>query len=337
MNIKKPFIVAEISSNHNGNIKNVFKLIDQAKKYGASAIKLQTYSEESMTINSKKSIFKIKQGLWKGYNYWELYKKAKTPFEWHKRIFDYAKRKKILCFSTPFDNKAVDFLEKLKCPLYKIASFEITDLNLIKKVAQTKKPIIISTGLSNLNEIESAYATAKKYGSRDITVLYCVSNYPAKIEDFNLQNIQILKKKFKCRIGFSDHSIDNKVAIIALSLGAELFEKHIALKNQKKGFDIKFSLKGDEIRNYVSELNLAKLLIGKNDFLRKKDEIKNLVYRRSIYAIKNIKKGEKFTEKNLKTLRPLVGISANFFNKILGKKSKKNIKYGTPIKSNFIV
>ena len=164
MNIKKPFIVAEISSNHNGNIKNVFKLIDQAKKYGASAIKLQTYSEESMTINSKKSIFKIKQGLWKGYNYWELYKKAKTPFEWHKRIFDYAKRKKILCFSTPFDNKAVDFLEKLKCPLYKIASFEITDLNLIKKVAQTKKPIIISTGLSNLNEIESAYSTAKKYG-----------------------------------------------------------------------------------------------------------------------------------------------------------------------------
>lgn len=337
MSLKKPFVVAEISANHNGKLKNALRLIDDAKKYGADAIKIQTFSEDSMTINSKKKYFKIKSGLWKGYTYWDLYKKAKTPFSWHKKIFDYAHKKKILCFSTPFDTTAVEILEKLNCPIYKVASFEITDLNLIKRVAQTKKPIIISTGLSNLKEIEEAFKTAKKYGSKDITLLYCVSNYPSKIEDFNLKNIQILKKKFKCKVGFSDHSTDNKVAILAYSLGAELFEKHIALKYQKKGFDIKFSLKGNEIKKYISDLKSASILIGSNKFLRKKNEIKNLIYRRSIYAIKNINKGEKFTKENLKTLRPSLGLDAKFFIKVLGKTSSKKIKYGTPIKKSHLI
>ncbi len=336
MNYNKPFIVAEISSNHNGNLKNAFKLIDLAKKSGADAIKLQTFHENTMTINSKKNKFIIKSGLWRGYSYWDLYKKAKTPYDWHRKLFLYAKKKKILIFSTPFDSSAVDFLEKLNCPLYKIASFEITDLNLIKKVASTGKPMIISTGLSNLKEIQEAFLTAKKNGCKDITLLYCVSSYPAELKDFNLYNIKILRKKFKCKVGLSDHSTDNSVAILAYSLGAEVFEKHIALKEQKKTFDIQFSLKGDEFKRYVSSLRSARVLIGKKNFIRKQNEIKNLKYRRSLYITKNIYKGEKFDFSNIKPLRPATGVEPKYIKKLIGKKAKKNFKYGTSIKKNIL-
>ena len=267
-----PFIVAEISANHNGSFSKLKKLIENAKTNGADAIKIQTYDENSMTIQSNKKNFKIKEGLWKNYSYWDLYKKAKTPFKWHKDIFAYAKKKKIICFSTPFDIDAVDFLEKLNCPIYKIASFEITDIQLIKKVAQTKKPIIISTGLANINEIDEAFKTAKKYGSKNITLLYCVSNYPANLEDFNLHNISILKKRYKCKIGLSDHSKDNRIAIMATALGAEIFEKHIALEKQKVGLDIEFSLKGKELREYISDIKKTYLALGSANFLRKKNE-----------------------------------------------------------------
>ena len=230
--------------------KTIKKLIKCAKDNKADAVKLQTYTANTMTIQSNKKYFKIKKGLWRGNNLWNLYNRAHTPYKWHKELFNYARKIGILCFSTPFDETAVNLLEKLKCPMYKVASFEMTDLLLIKKISQTKKPIIISTGMASMEEIELAYRTAKNYGAKDITLLYCVSNYPSKNTDFNLNNIKILKNKFKCRVGLSDHSKDNRVAIAAVAAGAEVVEKHIALDKQKRGLDIEFSLKGKEIKKF---------------------------------------------------------------------------------------
>ncbi len=333
---KKPFLVAEISANHCGSYAIAKKLIKCAKNNGADAVKLQTYTASSMTVDSNKKYFKINSGLWKGYKLWDLYNEAKTPLEWHKKLFDYAKKLKIKIFSTPFDEKAVDFLEQLKCPIYKVASFEIVDIPLIKKIAQTKKPIIISTGMANLKEIELAFKTAKKNGSTDITLLYCVSNYPSNYSDFNLNNIKILKKKFKCKVGLSDHSLDNKVAIGAVALGATVIEKHIALKNQRKGLDIKFSLKGKEIKKFKKDLIETYYMTNKDYFYRSKSEMKNTYLRRSIFAIAKIKRGQKFSIKNVKCLRPSYGASPKYFNKILSKKANKNFYKGDPIQQNDI-
>ena len=296
----KVFFIAEISANHCGNFKLAKNLIKCAYVNGADAVKLQTYTANTMTLKSNKKYFKIKQGLWKGYTLWDLYNKAHTPLKWHKELFKYGKSLGIKVFSTPFDDTAVDFLEKLKCPIYKIASFEMTDLNLVKKVSQTKKPIIISTGMANLEEIEMTIKVAKKNGAKNITLLYCVSNYPSSISDFNLNNIKILKDKFKCRVGISDHSTDNRVAIAAIASGAEVIEKHIALDNQKKGFDIDFSLKGKEIKKLRDDIDVAFKLLGKNSFFRNKSENKSKIFRRSIFTTKNIKKGEKFTKDNIR-------------------------------------
>ena len=328
----KVFFVAEISANHCGSFKLAKKLIKCAKVNGADAVKLQTYTADTMTIKSNKKYFKIKQGLWKGYNLWNLYDKARTPLEWHKKLFQYGKSLGIKVFSTPFDNTAVDFLEKLNCPIYKIASFELTDLNLIKKVSQTKKPIIISTGMANLDEIKTAFETAKKAGAKDITLLYCVSNYPSSISDFNLNNIKILKDKFNCKVGISDHSIDNRVAIAAVASGAEVIEKHIALDNQKKGFDINFSLKGKEIKKLRNDIDIAFKLLGKNIFFRNKSEVKSKVFRRSIFVSKDIKKGEKFTKDNIRVIRPGYGLEPKYYNQILNKNSPFNISKGEPLK-----
>ena len=334
-NLKKPFLIAEISANHNGSISNAKKLINTAKKNGADAVKLQTYEPSSMTINSHRKEFKIQKGLWKNYTLWNLFKKAQTPFSWHKELFKFASKKKIMCFSSAFDASSVKVLENVGCPVYKIASFEITDFSLIKEISKTKKPLIISTGLSNLKEIDETMKFAKKCGINEIALLYCVSSYPAQDEDFNLKNIKILKDKYNCEIGFSDHSNNDEIAKLAFSLGATIFEKHIALENQKKGFDIKFSLKGKQIRNYKDKLLKAKKLIGDQKFLRKKSELENLKFRRSIYSITKIKKGEKFSKKNIKCIRPANGLSAKYFFKILGKKSKKNIEGGIPIKKGY--
>ena len=235
-----PFFVAEISANHNGNFSNAKKLIKLAKQSGADAVKLQTFKPDTMTLNSNKKYFKIKEGLWKGNNLWKLYEKAQTPYKWHKSLFSYAKKIGIKCFSTPFDETAVDFLESLRCPIYKIASFEMQDFPLIKKVIKTKKPIIISTGMASLEEIETVYNFVKKNGAKKIALLYCVSNYPSKISDFNLNNIKILKRRFKCTIGLSDHSQDDLVAFSAVSAGAQIIEKHIALEGQKKAWILNF-------------------------------------------------------------------------------------------------
>ena len=330
----KPLLVAEISANHNGSLSKAKKLIECAKKNGADIVKLQTYTPETMTIKSNKKDFKIQSGLWKGNTLWELYSKAQTPFKWQKILFDHAKKKKILCFSTPFDETAVKLLEKINCPFYKIASFEMTDIPLIKEIAKTKKPVIISTGLASLKEIEYSIKNAKKYGIKDIIVLYCVSSYPAKLEDFNLNNINILKKKFNCIVGFSDHSTDNKVAESAVAMGAEIIEKHIGLENQKDGLDIEFSLKGKKIKKFKEGIVKTYNLMGKNYFYRSKKENKNIKYRRSIYVTKNVKKGEKFNKYNIRTYRPKIGVGSEYFETLIGKKSKKNISKFTPIFKN---
>lgn len=328
---KKPFVIAEISANHDGKIETAKKLILSAKKNGADAVKLQTYLADKMTIKSNLNFFKVKSGLWKGYKLWDLYKRGETPRAWHKELFNYAKKINIKIFSTPFDEDAVDLLEKLKCPAYKVASFEMTDLPLLKKIAKTKKPVILSTGLADLNEISKVVNFLKKNNVKDLTIMYCVSTYPAKPEDFNINNIKILKNRFNCKIGFSDHSIDNKISHAAICAGAEVFEKHIALKNQKGGLDIKFSLKGHEIKKYIKEINFFYKLISNKNFFRNKNEIKNRIFRRSLFAKNNIKKGEKLSLKNIVRVRPGHGISPLHYYKIIGKKSPVNIKKHYPI------
>ena len=332
MKLNPPYFVAEISANHCGEFKTAKKLIKTAKINGADAVKLQTYTPDTMTIKSNKKYFKVKNGLWKGYRLWDLYNKAHTPLSWHKELFLYAKKLGITIFSTPFDETAVTFLEKLNCPIYKISSFEMTDLPLIKRVALTKKPLIISTGLSSLKEIEETFKVAKRYGAKDITLLYCVSNYPAKNIDFNINNIKILKEKFNCRVGLSDHSLDNKIAFASIAAGAEVIEKHIALDGQKRGLDIEFSLKGKKIKEFKESINDVYNAMGKKKFFRNPSENKSKIFRRSIFVVNDIKRGEKLTKKNIRRIRPGYGLEPKFFNKVLGKKTKKNLYAGNPLK-----
>jgi len=331
MRFKLPYFIAEISANHCGKLSIAKKLIKCAKINGADAVKLQTFTADTMTLKSNKKYFKVKKGLWKGYTLWNLYDEAHTPLSWHKNLFNYAKNIGITIFSTPFDETAVTFLEKINCPMYKIASFEMTDIPLIKKVASTKKPLIISTGMASMKEIDLTYKIAKKYGAKDITLLYCVSNYPAKNSDFNINNIKILKEKFNCRIGLSDHSLDQNVAITAIGAGAEVIEKHIALERQTKGLDIKFSLKGKEIKKFKFAINSAYTLLGKKKFYRNNSEKKSTIFRRSIFISKNILKGEKFTQKNIKRIRPGNGLEPKFYEKLIGKKVKRNLYKGNPL------
>jgi len=289
-----------------------------------------------MTIDSSKKDFLITSGLWKGHKLWDLYKKAQTPLNWQKELFEYAKKIKIPCFSTPYDDEGVELLKKLNCKLYKISSFEMSDLSLVKKICKLKKPVIISTGLANFSEIEEVYKVAKKAGCKKLIMLYCVSSYPAKNEDFNLNNIDILNKKFNCEIGFSDHSIDNSVAMLAVSKGARVIEKHIALKGQKKGLDIDFSLKGEEIKKFREDINKAWMLLGKKNFFRTGNELKNIKFKRSIYVIKKIKKGEKFSEKNIRRIRPGFSLAAKKWPFIIGRISKKNLNVGSRLDLKYI-
>ncbi len=327
-----PIFVAEISANHNGSFEKAKKLIFAAKKYGADAVKLQTYEPKNMTINISKKDFIVKHGLWEKYKLWDLYKKAQTPLNWQRKLFEYAKKINMPCFSTPYDDEGVELLEKINTQIYKISSFEMNDVSLVKKICKTKKPIIISTGLASMSDITNVYKILKKNKCKKFIFLYCVSSYPAKIQDFNLNNIEILKKKFKCEIGFSDHSTDNSVAMLAVAMGARLIEKHIALENQKTGLDIKFSIKGSEIKKFKEDILKAWELIGKKKFFRSKKELINKKFQRSIYAIKKIKKGEEFTDLNIKRIRPGYSLSAEKWSYILGKKSKKNLNIGSRIK-----
>ena len=327
-----PILVAEISANHNGSINKAKKLILTAKKNGADVVKLQTYEPHNMTINSNKKDFIVKEGLWKGYKLWDLYKKAQTPLSWQKKLFDYAKKIKMPCFSTPYDDEGVEILKKLKSKIYKISSFEMKDENLVKKICKTGKPVIISTGLANIKEIEKVYKSAKKSRCKQLVLMYCVSSYPAKNSDFNLNNIEIFKKKFNCIIGFSDHSTDNSVAMLAVSKGAKIIEKHIGLEGQKTGLDIAFSIKGKEIKKFKQDLVKAWTLLGKKKFIRTNNELKNIKFQRSIYVIKKISKGERFTAKNIRRIRPGFSLQPDKWNFILRKISKKNYNIGSRIK-----
>jgi pseudaminic acid synthase len=332
--LSSPIIIGEISANHNGSINTAKKLIKCAKDNKLDFVKLQSYEEYTMTLQSSKKDFQIKKGLWKNRTLWDLYKKAKTPLGWHKELFLYSKKIGIKCFSTPFDESAVDLLEKLGCPMYKISSFEMNHLPLLKRVAETKKPIIISTGMATLKEIDETVKIIKKFGCGDFALLYCISNYPAEVKDFNLKSIEILKNRYGCTVGLSDHSVNNDVAKLSLFFGAMIIEKHIALDNQKKGFDIEFSIKGKKILEFKNELTaIYKILKSPSKFYTDK---KNIIYRRSIYSAEVIKKGDFFTKSNLRIIRPGYGLQPKYYHKIIGKKAAKNISYAVAINKKHI-
>ena len=329
-----PFIIAEMSGNHNQSLDRALSIVDAAANAGADAIKLQTYTADTMTLNSKNKEFSIKNedSLWAGENLHTLYKKANTPWDWHNEIFKRASKKGILCFSSPFDETAVDFLENLNVPAYKIASFENNHIPLIKKVAKTGKPMIISTGMAKLNDIELAVDTARENGCSNLILLKCTSTYPADPKDSNLSTIPHMKELFNLQIGISDHTPGIGAAIAAVSLGASVIEKHFTLSRDDGGVDAAFSLEPDEFKILVKETKNAWLSLGKISYGPTKKEKESLMFKRSIYASDNIKKGEEFSSKNIKIVRPGYGAPPFLFEELIGKLAKKDFTYGTPIK-----
>ena len=333
----RPFIVAEISANHTGSLKNALLLIKYAKECGVDAVKFQTFTAETMTLNFNRRgyVIKDKNNLWKEKKLFNLYKKNETPSNWHKKLFLEAKKNNVLAFSSPFSTEAVDFLETFNVPCYKVASFEINHFPLLKRIAQTKKPVILSTGMASFPEIKEAYNFLKKNGTKKIIILKCTSSYPADEKDMNLITIKDLKKKFKCPVGLSDHNIGIGPAIGSIFFGANLIEKHFTLKKNNRA-DGKFSLDKKELFQFVKEAHAAWLSIGKIFYGSSKKEKGSLSRRRTIFAIKKIKKGEKFSPINIGILRPSLGLHPRYYFKIIGKKSLKNINYGSPLKKNMI-
>ena len=329
---KPPLLIAEISANHKGN-KNLFlKHILEAKKSGADLVKIQTYEPEDIT--AKKLNFKIKNGIWRKKTLWNLYKKTQTPFEWHYDAFKLAKKKNINLFSTPFSIRALKFLDKFDIDLYKISSFEITDYNLIENIAKRKKPIIISTGMSSISEIETAKKIINKYHN-NLVILYCVSGYPTPANECNINAIQTLKNRFKKNlIGLSDHTNNNYSSLAATVKGVTAIEKHFILSKKIHSEDSSFSIEPKEFKILSNDTKKIFETLGGEKIFLKKSENRNLVFRRSIFASKDIKKGELFSKKNLISLRPQIGQSSSNYFKILGKKSKINIKKLNPIPKN---
>ncbi len=332
-----PFIIAEISANHNQSISTALKIIKGAAKAGVDAIKLQTYTADTMTLNlnNKKGLIKDTNSPWYGKNLYKLYQRGSTPWVWHKKLFSFAKKLGLIAFSTPFDISSVDFLKKLNVPIYKISSFEITDIPLIKKVALTRKPVIVSTGMANMLEIKDAVKTLKQNGCKKIILLKCTSSYPCDAKDVNLATIPVLRNKFKCEVGLSDHTVGEAAAIASIGLGSTVIEKHVTL-NKNKSIDGSFSLDLKELKNFVKNLRAAKKSIGKIKFEPTENEKKNLKYRRGVVAIRDIKKNEKFTKNNIKCLRGMLGLEPKYYYRILNKNSKKFIRFGQPIKFNLI-
>jgi pseudaminic acid synthase len=324
-----PYIIAEMSANHNSDINNAFKIIDMAKNSGAEAIKIQTYTPDTLTIDSSLPDFQITDGLWAGESLYSLYKKAFTPWEWHGPLFDYAKKQGITIFSSPFDNSAVDLLEDLNVQAYKIASFEAVDLPLIKYVAQTGKPIIISTGMADKEEIKEAIEEAKSAGSKEIAVLHCISSYPAPSNEYNLKTMVDLQKEFGIVTGLSDHTIDNVTAIASVALGSSIVEKHVTLNRKGGGADDSFSLEANELESLCIDSLKAWQSLGEINYERKASESKNIKFRRSLYFIKDIEAGELITKENIRSIRPGFGLKPKFLEKILGKRAKYKIKAGT--------
>ena len=326
-----PYIIAEMSANHNGSIENAFKIIEQAKNAGADAIKIQTYTADTLTIDSDLPDFRIDDGLWKGKTLHELYNWAHTPWEWHQDLFSYAKKLGITIFSSPFDNTAVDLLEELNTPAYKIASFEAVDVALIRYVASTGKPMIISTGMANDLEIEEAVNAANEGGCKEIALLHCVSGYPAPASEYNLRTIPDMLKRFNQVTGISDHTLDNTTAISSISLGASIIEKHFTLDRSRGGPDDSFSLEESDLMELCTNSRTAWDSLGKINYLRTSSEESNLKFRRSLYFVKDIKSGEKISNENVRSIRPGYGLSPSKLESILGKVVIEDVFRGMPV------
>lgn len=332
---KEPFIIAEMSGNHNQSLSKALEIVDAAAYAGVDAIKLQTYTADTITLKNSFTI-NDKSSLWNGKNLYELYNEAHTPWEWHKQIFDYAESKGLLSFSSPFDNTSVDFLQSLNVPAFKIASFENTDHLLIKKLAKTGKPIIISSGASNLSDIDESIRLLRLNGCNDIILLKCTSNYPALPINANINTIPVIKNLFDVQVGISDHTMGIGVPIAAVALGARVIEKHLTIKRSEGGVDSAFSLEPDEFKNLVTEVKVAFYSLGKVSMNIQESEEKSLFFKRSLYVIKDIKKGEIFTTEHLNSFRPSLGMPTKYYDSIIGRVSKYDIPCGTPLTLDLI-
>lgn len=330
------FIIAEISANHNGSKEVAIETIKAAKKVGADAVKLQTYTADTMTIDCETDDFKLNQGtIWDGKYLYDLYKEAYTPWEWHEELFQVARDEGLICFSTPFDETAVDFLEELNNPIYKIASFEITDIPLIEYVAAKGKPIIISTGIANKKDIELALAACRRMGNHQIVLLKCTSSYPAPINEANLAMIADFENRFEVVSGLSDHTVGISVPIAATLMGAKVIEKHFILDKSIGGPDASFSLDISEFSDMVKAIREAEAAKGLINYQLTEKMKKGREFSRSLYIVEDIKAGEEFSKKNIKSIRPGYGLHPKYLMDVIGKKSKVDIKRGTPLRKCF--
>lgn len=327
-NNHQPYIVAELSANHNGSLERALASIEAAQRCGADAIKLQTYTADSLTIDCFSSDFTIQGGLWNGYRLYDLYKWAETPYEWHKAIFDHAKKLGITIFSTPFDETAVDLLESLNTPAYKIASFELVDLSLIRYVASKRKPIILSTGIASEDEIDDAITAVRDAGCKELLLLHCISGYPTPIDQANVRQIPVLARRFGVNIGLSDHTLGTTTAVTAVAMGACLIEKHFTLDRYQKGPDSEFSITPDELGKLCNETKAAWAALGNEGFARQKSEETSRVFRRSIYFVKDLPAGHCIKADDLRCIRPGFGLHPKYMKNIVGKHLKKCVTRG---------
>jgi len=331
-----PYLIAELSANHNGKLETALRIIEEAKKAGADAVKLQTYRPDTITLNCHSEDFKIKGGLWDGRTLYDLYEEAHMPWEWHKPLFDRARELGITIFSSPFDNTAVDLLEDLNAPAYKIASFEAVDLPLIKYTASTGKPLIISTGMADAQEIAEAIEAAREGGCKELAILHCVSGYPAPAEDYNLRTIPDMIERFGLVTGLSDHTLDNTIAIASVSLGASIIEKHFTLDRSGGGPDDSFSLEPAELTALCKGAKTAWSALGSVDYGRKSSEQGNVKFRRSLYFVKDMKAGDVITPGCVRSVRPGFGLPPKLMGEIIGKVIKDNVKTGEPVRFELI-
>lgn len=331
-----PYIIAELSANHNGSIETALEIIKQAKRCGADAVKLQTYKADTITLNSRNEDFMIRGGLWDGQSLYELYEKAHMPWEWHKPLFNHARELGITIFSSPFDNTAVDLLEDLNAPAYKIASFEAVDLPLIKYVASTGKPMIISTGMADAEEIQEAIDAARSGGCKELAILHCVSGYPAPSEDYNLLTIPDMIDRFGLVTGLSDHTLDNTTAVTSVALGASIIEKHFTLDRNAGGPDDSFSLEPADLTALCRDSKTAWQALGKVDYGRKASEQGNSKFRRSLYFVKDLKAGDTITKDSVRSVRPGFGLAPKFLDEVVGKRAVKDILKNTPVSLEYV-
>lgn len=330
---KRPFYIAEMSGNHNHSLEKALAIVDAAALAGADALKIQTYTPDTMTIDYNENEFFIedKRSLWKGNSLYDLYKIAMTPWEWHEEISNRCREKGLLFFSTPFDDSAVDFLEKMNVPFYKIASFENNHLPLIKRVAATGKPLIISTGMATLPEICDMVEAARSAGAKDLVLLKCTSSYPARPEEANLNTIPVLRDTFNVEVGLSDHTMGSAIPVAAAVLGATVIEKHFIIDRSEGGVDSAFSMEPLEFRQMISDTDAAVKSLGNVHFGMTEDEMRSRVFRRSIYFVKDINEGEVITADHVRIIRPGLGLQPKYFEQILGKKARDSFKRGTPL------